>query len=156
MRFWSTATLLHGFTIVVGQSISLPGSVIIQNSEYETGHRQYVSDASIRAPFAKAVTSDKDGQFSLVFTGVENGTPVRLNVEKPGLEVVNSDEVESVILGRVPQLHVVMANAEKLAEAQMKYYNIATESIILNFGKKMDALRSERMTVADRLASVNV
>ncbi len=138
----------------MAQSISLPGSVVIQNSEYATGHRQYVSDASIRAPFAKAVSSDKDGQFSLAFAGVESGTPVRLTVSKPGFEVVNSKETEQVILGRQQRLQVVMADAQKLAEAQVSYYHIATESITRSFERKMAALRSENTALSDRLATV--
>ncbi len=155
MRFWSTATLLHGFTIVVGQSISLPGSVIIQNSEYETGHRQYVSDASIRAPFAKPLTTGKDGQFALAFAGVESGTPVRLTVSKPGLEVVNNKETDQVILGRIPHLDVVMTDPEKLAEAQTKYYHIATESVTRNYERHMAALRAENVGLEKRLAALN-
>ncbi len=133
------------------QSISLPGTVVIQNSEYETGHRQYVSDASIRAPFAKAITTDKDGQFALGFAGVGSGTPVRLTVSKPGLEVVNTKETEQVILGRAQGLQVVMADPDKLAAAQVKYYNIATESITRTFEKKLAVANSDKVKLEDRL-----
>ncbi len=155
MRFFFTSAILHFCTAAVAQSMSLPGSVVIQNSEYETGHRQYVSDASIRAPFAKAITTDKDGQFALAFAGMESGTPVRLTVSRPGLEVVNSKETDHVIIGRTPRINVVMADPDKLAAAQVKYYNIATGSISSTYGKRMGALRAESLTLAERLAKVN-
>ncbi len=155
MRHAATFILLVCGIGIHAQSISLPGTVVIQNSEYETGHRIYVSDASVRAPFAKAVSSDKQGQFALDFAGVQSGTPVRLNVSKPGMEVVNSTETEQVILGRVPQMQVVMADADKLAAAQVKYYNIATESITKSYERRMSALRAENTAVEKRLAALN-
>jgi tetratricopeptide (TPR) repeat protein len=138
------------------QSIVLPGTVAIQNSAYETGKRQFISDASIRAPLSKPATSDRVGQFKLEFAGVANGTPVRLAVSKPGFEVVNAREVQSVILGRIPAVEVLMADAQKLADAQMKYYKIATDGIAQSYHRKMTALNQENVALADRLAKFNV
>ena len=137
------------------QSIPLNGVVVIQNSQYETGQRIYVTDASIRAPLAKPATTGKQGTFALEFAGVRTGTPVRLAVSKPGLEVVNTKDVGQVILGRVPEVQVVMADPDKLAAAQLKYYNIATESITGSYERRMTALRSENKALEERLSEVN-
>ncbi|MBL7938214.1 MAG: tetratricopeptide repeat protein [Flavobacteriales bacterium] len=137
------------------QSISLPGTIAIQNSQYETGKRQFISDASVRAPLSKPTTSDNTGQFKLEFAGVSSGTPVRLTVSKPGYEVVNAREVQSVILGRIPAVDVLMADAQKLADAQLKYYQIATEGITQGYQRKLAALNRENEALADRLAQFN-
>lgn len=155
MRKFVIALVLLHITPLVAQRIDLPGVVVVQNSEYETGHRRYVSDASVRAPLAKAVTSDKEGRFALVFAGVENGTPVRITVEKPGMEVVNNKEIEEVILGRAPQFKVVMADAKKLAEARMNFYNVATGSITRSFERKMILLRDSSVKLEARMAAIN-
>ena len=138
--------------VVEAQTISLPGSVVVQNSAYETGARQFISDASIRAPMSKPAISDRSGKFLLEFSGVTSGTPVRLVVNKPGFEVVNAREVQSVILGRIPAVEILMADAQKLAEAQMKYYKIATDGIAQSYHRKMTALNQENVALADRLA----
>ena len=39
--------------------------------------------------------------------------PVRLTVSKPGMEVVNTKEIEQVIIGRIPRMNVVMADPDK-------------------------------------------
>ncbi|HRH68520.1 MAG TPA: hypothetical protein PLB89_03340 [Flavobacteriales bacterium] len=136
------------------QSIPLTGTVAIQNSQYETGKRQYVKGASIRASFAKATTTDKQGQFALEFNGVKFGTPVRLSVSHASLTVVNVREMDQVIVGRKDPLVVVMADPDKLAEAQMKFYNIATTSIGKSFKVRMDSLRSEQRSLKERLAAL--
>jgi hypothetical protein len=79
--------------LAVSQSIPLNGVVVIQNSQYETGQRQYVKDAAVRAPFAKPVTTDREGTFALAFIEVPNGAPVRIDVQKPGFKVVNTRDL---------------------------------------------------------------
>ncbi len=139
---------------VAGQSIPLTGTVAIQNSQYETGKRQFVKGASIRADRAKATTTDREGQFDLEFVGVKFGTPVRLSVTHSSLTVVNVREMDQVIVGRKDPLVVVMADPEKLAEAQMKFYNIATTSIGKSYKARMDSLRSEQRSLKERLAAL--
>lgn len=138
--------------LLIGQAINLTGTVAIQNSAYETGTRQYIRDASVRAPMAKPVVSDRSGRFTLEFSGVSTGTPVRLTVSKPGFEVVNARDVQSVILGRIPAVEVLMADAQKLAEAQLKYYRIATDGITKGYQRKMAALSQENVALAERLS----
>ena len=156
MRSSFSALLICAATCVAGQSIPLTGTVAIQNSQYETGKRQFVKGASIRGSFAKAVTTDREGQFDLDFVGVKHGTPVRLSVSHASLTVVNMREMDQVIVGRKDPLVVVMADPDKLAEAQMKFYNIATTSIGKSYRSRMDSLRSEQRTLKERLAALEV
>ena len=146
--------LVLAISRLVAQSIPLTGTVAIQNSQYETGKRQYVKGASIRASFAKATITDKQGQFALEFAGVKAGTPVRLSVSHTSLTVVNRREMDQVIVGRKDPLEVVMADPDKLADAQMRFYNIATTSISKSYTVRMDSLRSEQRTLKERLAAL--
>lgn len=147
------ATSLFCYTFAVcAQSIPLNGVVVIQNSQYETGQRVYVSDASIRAPLAKAAITDKQGIFALEFVGVPNGSPVRLSVKKPGLEVVNSWDIAQVILGRASQVQVVMADPRKLAEAQEKFYRIVIDAAEAGYLRKVAVLEQQNVPLSDRLS----
>jgi len=139
---------------LAAQSIPLTGTVAIQNSQYETGKRQFVKGASIRAIASKATTTDKQGQFVLDFVGLKHGTPIRLSVSHSSLTVVNSREMDHVIVGRKEPLVVVMADPAKLAEMQMKFYDIATTSIGKSYKARMDSLRSEQRSLKERLAIV--
>ena len=134
------------------QTTTLAGVVAVQNSAYETGTRQYIPDAAVRAAFAKAVSSDVEGRFRLQFAGLGAGVPVRITVSKPGLEVVNTLELEAVMPGQLSDLVVVMADPQKLADAQGKYYGIAVESIKQGYESKLAALTSSTATVEERLA----
>lgn len=152
----TTSTLL-GLLLcakVIAQSVPLNGVVVIQNSQYETGKRQYVKDASIRSAFAKPVVSDRDGSFALVLSGVPSGAPVRIDVRKNGLEVVNSQELEAVVLGRNAILEVVMADPAKLADARMRFYQVATTTIEANYERRMRSLRDEQRTLQVRLDDI--
>jgi len=126
------------------QTIALNGAVAIQNSAYETGTRQYISDASIRAPLSKPTVSDRSGKFMLEFSGVASGTPVRLNVNKPGYEVVNARDLEAVVIGRTALLEVVMVEPGKLAEAQLHFYEVVTTTIEASYERRMRSLRDEQ------------
>ncbi len=139
----------------VSQSIPLNGVVVIQNSQYETGQRQYVKDAAVRAPFAKPVTTDREGTFALAFIEVPNGAPVRIDVQKPGFEVVNTRDLEAVVIGRTPQLEVVMADPAKLADAQLRFYNVVTTTVEANYERRMRSLRDEQQTLDVRLERIS-
>ena len=86
---------------------------------------------------------------------MENGTPVRVSVEKMGMEVVNLHETEQVILGRTHELRVVMADARKLADAQQKFYNVAVTSITGSFERRMRVLRDTSVAMERRLLAIN-
>ena len=137
------------------QTIPLQGVIVVQNSAYEHGTREYLSGVSLRALMAKSAASDGNGQFTLAFTGVGSGTPVRLAVAKPEYEVVNGRDLEQVIVGRQTPVQVVMASSAKLAEAQMQYYQIAINGINTGYDHQMKALRDERTAMKERLAAVS-
>ena len=137
------------------QSIPLSGTIAIQNSRYTTGTRQFVNGASVRAPFAKATSSDATGQFRMEFNGVENGTILRFDIAKSGLEVVNTKEIERVVLGRTSALDVVMADPMELADMQAKYYAVAQASVQRSFQRGMVSLRDTTVQLAQRLARFN-
>lgn len=139
---------------VPAQSIELSGTVSIQNSRYETGERVHVTDASVRAPFAKAVSSDRNGVFKLQFSGVAPGAPIRISVEKPGLEVVNRSDLDAFVLGGGP-LEVVMADPARLAEAQERFYRVSAEQVSRKFEERMRDLQDERIALSERMKVVN-
>lgn len=138
------------------QTIPLNGSIAVQNSRYTTGTRQYVQGASIRAPFSKATTTDADGQFALVFTGVDAGATVRLMVNKTGLAVVNQEEIEHVVVGRATALNVVMVDPTKLEAAELELHGILVRSIEEDLQRKLAILRDTTRALNDRLSAVRI
>lgn len=127
-------------TEINSQQISLFGNISIQNSKINTGETQYVSGASIRAFYSKATTSDNYGNFTLEFVGVDKGEPVKLNVFKQGLEVVNKKDLEDVILGRKKNIDIYMSRQGELYENQIAYYQIATDAIEQKYDQKIKKL----------------
>ena len=111
------------------QQITLDGQVSIHNSKYTTGNIQYVKDAYVQAPFATPDDTDVEGRFCLVFVGIESGVSVKVTVEKAGLEVVNSYDLEQVILGRKSLLRVYLAPEGQLAKSQTELYNISKKAL---------------------------
>lgn len=111
------------------QQILLEGQVSIHNSLYETGKIQYVSSAFANAPFADSDETDVEGRFGLTFVGMDKGTEVKVSVEKSGLELVNTYELERVIIGRKPLLRVYLTEKGKLAKAQTELYNISKKAL---------------------------
>ncbi len=143
--------VFHGVIGVLhGQSIPLRGTVAIQNSAFETGERKYISGASVRAPFAKATASDRDGSFTLDLMGLDLGAPVRIAVSKPGYVVVNARDLEHCVLG-TPMVQVVMADPARLDAARIKFHDITTTSIDKAFERRMRALRDTTRHIATRL-----
>ena len=143
-RHLFTLLCLWSSLALEAQQIDLSGRVSIHNSRYRTGQIEYVSDAFVSAPFAGSTSSDVEGRFGLTFSGIENGTVIKLTVEKAGLEVVNSYDLERVILGQKPDLPIYLAPKGRLAEAQTELYNISREAL---FGRRdaiIDRLQGEK------------
>lgn len=138
----------------LAQSISIGGMVAVQNSKHNTGRRQHVEGASIRAPFARSTTSDRDGRFVLPFTGLQPGTPVRITVEKPGLAVVNEQDLSAWVLGTDRELRVVMATPEQLAADRIEYHRIIVAGINTGFEREVRRLRDGTTGLVERLASI--
>lgn len=155
--FMRKAHLLLFFTVVQARSQTIPlsGNIAIQNSKYETGMRQFVPGASVRAPFAKPVASDNNGNFLLETVGAAKGTAIRVSVVKPGMEVVNNMDLEAVVLGRQVPIRIVMAEAGKLADAQARFHSINTEFILRTYESRMARLRDTSVAVEERLARIS-
>ncbi len=115
----------------------------VHNSRYNTGTIQYVADAYITAPFATADNTDDGGSFTLVFVGMEAGTTVQVQAEKAGLEVVNTHDLERVVIGRKDPLPIYLAEEGLLARAQTELYNISKQALYAQRDDLIARLRSE-------------
>ena len=114
---------------LIAQQSSISGVVAVFNSAFETGKRQYVTNAQVEDDFKKsnATTTEADGSFKLVFVGIKDNENVSFNVKKEGLEVVNTDALYA-IAGQKNKAAVFMSPDGKLTDTKWKYYNINREA----------------------------
>lgn len=138
------------------QRLVLRGEVVLHNSRYMTGRTVHVSDARVRAPFAKAVTTDTSGLFVLSFNGVEAGVPVRLTVDKPGFEVVNSRDIYQVILGNMRHLQVILAEPAVLNARREVLYKVSTQRIRSTFERHAKVLNDTNRTLLHRIEEIGM
>jgi len=141
--------LFIGPLLLVGQQSSIRGVVSIHNSETETGKRQYVANAGVTDDFGKAqpVITDANGQFILIYVGVEEKSGVSFQVKKEGLEVVNTSALEAVT-GQQNLVKISMASREKLDEYRRLIYKIGKteaekklEKLVAQKSRELLALR---------------
>lgn len=135
--------------IAFSQQSQLRGVVSIHNSETETGKRQYVANAGVTDDFGKAqpVITDANGQFMLIYVGIDDKSTVSFQVKKTGLEVVNTDALEA-ITGQQNLVKISMASREKLDEYRRLIYKIGKteaekrlEKLVTHKSKELLALR---------------
>jgi hypothetical protein len=130
------------------QQITLDGQVSMHNSKYNTGKIQYVKDAYVTASFAAPDDTDTEGRFCLVFVGIKSGVSVKVTVEKAGLEVVNTRDLEQVIIGRKDVLRVYLAAKGELARCQgMVLYSKSRGDRIQKDGRRASNPRGYRGVV---------
>src|SRR5690606_13982862 len=135
--------LFFAFPVVcTSQQIKLTGQVSIHNSKYKTGKIKYVEDAFVEAPFTKSSNTDNAGRFELDFVGIKAGTPVKIQVKKSGLEVVNDYELGEVVISRLTPLKVYLINEGELAKAQTELYNISKKALFSQKDALIARLRS--------------
>ena len=110
---------------VSAQQSTISGVVSIFNSETQTGKRQYVSNAQVEDYFSKAqpTITNENGQFKLIFVGVNEKESVSFLVKKTGLQVVNTDAL-SAIAGQNDILKISMADPDSIAAYRRKIYNV--------------------------------
>ncbi|PHI19812.1 hypothetical protein CEQ90_11360 [Lewinellaceae bacterium SD302] len=160
MKFLPSLLCLAFITCLTAQQIDLSGRVSIHNSRYRTGQIEYVADAFVSAPFAGETGTDSEGRFSLTFQGIEGGTTIKLAAEKAGLEVVNSYDLERVVLGQKASLSVFLAPKGQLARAQTELYNISKEALFARRDALITRLRGEKaeqeMALAELSEDLNV
>lgn len=106
-----------------GQQSKINGVVSIFNSETNTGKRKYVSNAQVEAVFGKATptTTNKQGEFKLIYVGVNEKAPVSFSVKKTGLQVVNIDKLNA-IAGQEEVIKISMASPDSIADYRRKLY----------------------------------
>ena len=125
------------------QQVELRGTVAVHNSKYETGEVIYVQDAYLSAPFTVPATSDVEGNFVLEFVGLASGTALKIEAEKAGLEVVNTRELEEVVIGRKFPLRIYVAEKGKLAQAQTELYKISKQALFARRDALIARLRAD-------------
>ena len=101
------------------QQVELRGTVAVHNSKYETGEVIYVQNAYLSAPFTVPATSDVEGNFVLEFVGLASGTALKIEAEKAGLEVVNTRELEEVVLLERVKLVGVVIKVKSLEQVEL-------------------------------------
>lgn len=125
------------------QTIEFKGLVYEHNSKTKTGKLKLISDAQVIIPRSVPVTTDASGKFKTVSDGLKVGESVEVKLVKDGFQVVNSKELENVIVGRKDVLVVYMASRSELQKAQLEYYNLAKKSIESSHTKKVQELSNE-------------
>lgn len=125
------------------------GVVSIQNSQTETGRRQYVAGAVVSDDLdsAQSVITDDAGRFRLIYVGKPAGVGVHFHVVKPSadLEVVNISALYAVT-GQNDVVRISMAPKGKIAGLRQKIYEV---------GKTAAEKRLDELLRKDE-ASVNV
>ena len=145
--------------ILSAQQSEIKGVISINNSEYETGKRQYVPNAQVEDEFekAQATTTLVDGNFKLTFVQVDEKTSVHLIVKKEGLQVVNIDGLNAVT-GQRNLVRLSMAKPERIAEYRRELYKIgkteADKALAIQLKKKGDALNILKKDAAKNAAQI--
>jgi len=124
------------------QQVKLAGQVSMHNSKYNTGTIVYVKDAYVTGPFTKADDTDIQGQFVLEFVGMAPGTSVQVQVEKAGLEVVNTYDLQRVIINRKLPLGVYVTTKGQLGLAQTELYEISKKALFAQKDALITKLRA--------------
>lgn len=125
------------------QQITLKGKVSIHNSQYETGNIQYVQNAYVSATFAGVVGTDANGNFSLIFSGIEEGTSVKVTVEKVDLEIVNKKDLLEVVIGRLTPLKIYLAPKGQIAKARVELYDVSIKMLTERHDRMIADLKKE-------------
>lgn len=128
---------------LIAQQVTLRGQVSIHNSGYETGEIDYVQDAYVSAAYAGSIDTDVNGKFNLIFSGMDEGTSVEVNVEKAGLEIVNKKDLEDVVIGRLTPLKIYLAPKGQIAKARVKLYNVSLKTLTERHDRLIASLRKE-------------
>ncbi len=118
------------------QAVSLSGTVVVQNSQYEKGNLQFLHKARISAKYTAPVRSNLRGQFELVFTEEKEGANVRLQVDYPNYVIVNEADLSHVLLGKNESVQVVMADWQYLRQRQMTIQGHLREILVEAFRSK--------------------
>ena len=90
------------------------GTVAVHNSKYKTGKVIYVQNTYLTAPFTKPALTDVKGAFTLEFVGLDPGMTIKIEASKQGLEIVNTRDLDEVVIGRKLPLRIYVTEKGKL------------------------------------------
>ncbi len=136
-------TFLLSGRLTFCQTIEFKGIVYEHNSKTKTGQLKIISDAQVVIPKSVPVTTDIKGKFKTVSDGLIIGKSVPVKFIKNGFQVVNSNEMENVFVGRKEDLVVYMAIRSELQKSKMEYYKLAKNSVEAAHLKKIQSLSLE-------------
>ncbi|MFT3910691.1 MAG: tetratricopeptide repeat protein [Ferruginibacter sp.] len=122
------------------QQVKLYGQICLHNSKLSKDKLKYVNGSFITAPYSKPFKVVDSGKFELEFVNIALGTPIKINVETNGYEVVNDDDLRKVIIGRKLPLNVYLTTKGQLAFAQTEFYNISLKAIYAERDAKITKL----------------
>lgn len=122
--------------------IALPGVIVLHNSQYNTGHKEYVAFASVKSTGkCTPALSDSKGEFRLIFSDKPAGDAATIFVSKEGLEVVNvKDLEEATVIGRLSPLKIFMCKKGELEANKESYYLISDSAIQKIYEARLKAL----------------
>lgn len=126
------------------EDITLPGVVVEQNSEFNTGTRKYLSNVQVKSSGAQPQLTDSRGKFTLIFADKPKGNSTQVSALKNGYELVNTAELKNTaVLGRKSPVQIVMCEKGRLYANQMTYYNIAKDAALERYQKRVAILNKE-------------
>ena len=103
------------------QQVQLRGTVAMHNSKYQTGKVIYVQNTYLSAPFTKPALSDVKGVFTLEFVGLDPGMAMKIEASKQGLEIVNTRDLDEVVIGRRLPLRIYVTQKGNLAKDRWNF-----------------------------------
>lgn len=128
------------YSSTFAQQASLYGTVSIQNSEYNTGTREYVSKALVSGDFSKDKFTDSEGNFRIEFVGLKILDTTNIKISKNGLEVVNKNALREIVVGRTPILSIYMCEKDSLLAHQISYHNISVRNLDHELNRRIQLL----------------
>lgn len=126
-------TLLLLAMVLLGQlhaqHIQLSGICYLHNSGYRSGKITVVPGVAVTAAYTKATISGDKGDFHLTFVGQAVGTPVMLDLQKIGFELVNPRDVQPATLGRIAPIKVFLAPVGQVDRERAKLYGVSLQAL---------------------------
>ena len=126
------------------QQVQLRGTVAVHNSKYKTGKVIYVQNTYLTAPFTKPALTDVKGAFTLEFVGLDPGMAMRIEASKQALEIVNTRDLDEVIIGRKLPLRIYVTEKGNLVKAQMELLKVSKQALFASRDQMIARLRGEK------------
>ena len=126
------------------QQVQLRGTVAVHNSKYKTGKVIYVQNTYLTAPFTKPALTDVKGAFTLEFVGLDPGMAIKIEASKQGLEIVNTRDLDEVVIGRKLPLRIYVTEKGNVAKAQTELYKVSQQALFASRDQMIARLRGEK------------